>query len=150
MWVQDLVHQGRDLYGLFHHFGDPRLPGLWRANIDTGEFSVLRFVSASSECRLPLNRFTIGQDGISAVFFCPPGCDPTPCFSGEVTDGAGVVMPYHGDVAGDWQPSVVRASSAFDSVDGWRYAMDELQQPQGDRAGRFVLTRSEKRVRGRD
>lgn len=148
LWVQDLVHSGRDIYGLFHHFGDPRLPGLWRANIDTGEFAVLRFVSAPSECRLPLNAFTIGPDGLSAVFFCPPGCDPTPCLSGQVHDGPEPLMSYRGSIEADWQPAVVRGASG--SVEGWRYFMDEVEQPQGDTPGRFVLTRTEKRVRGRD
>jgi hypothetical protein len=147
IWIQDLVHSGRAVYGLLHHSGDPRLPGLWRVDVEEGQFDVLRFTSGQLECHLPLNEFDIGTEGLSAAFFCPPGCDPAPCLSGEVRDGGAVVMPYRGLVQGEWSPSIYR--DATGSVEGWRYFMEELEQTPGFAPGSFVLKRTPKRVRGR-
>jgi hypothetical protein len=148
MWVQDLVHRDGYVYGLLHHFGDPRLPGLWRVQVADGTFSMLRFVSGSAECRLPLNRFTIDGAGFQAVFFCPPGCDPEPCGSGEVRDSETPVMRYDGQVEAEWRPALQRG--AGDSIDGWRYTIEEIRQAEGGSPGTFVLRRTEKRVRGRE
>jgi hypothetical protein len=148
MWVQDLVHWDRHVYGLFHHFGDPKLPGLWRVNVDSGEFSMLRLRSGEIECRLPLNDFAIGPAGMEAVFFCPPGCDAYLCSGGEVHDAETVVMPYRGQVEDEWHPTVQRSLSG--SIEGWRYIMDTLDPHAEGDSGHFVLLRSEKRVRGRN
>ena len=148
MWVQDLVHWDGHVYGLFHHYGDPKLPGLWRVNVGNGSFATLRFVSGPTECRLPLNRFEIDGDGMRAAFFCPPGCDADLCSSGEVREAEITVMRYEGDVEGEWQPAVHRGASG--SIEGWRYAMTAVDQPEGEQPGRFFLERTEKRVRGRE
>jgi hypothetical protein len=148
MWVQDLVHWDGHVYGLFHHFGDPRLPGLWRVDLRDGSFSTLRFVSGPTECRLPLNRFDIDGEGMRAVFFCPAGCDPQLCSGGEVTDSGTTLMRYEGEVEGEWQPALDRG--AVGSIDGWRYTMEGLRHPEGDSPGQFLLQRTEKRPRGRE
>jgi hypothetical protein len=148
MWVQDLVHWEGHVYGLFHHFGDPRLAGLWRVDVGDGSFSMLRFVSGPTECRLPVNRFDIDGSGMRVTFFCPPGCDEELCMGGEVRDSGETVMRYEGDVEGEWQPAIHRGPAG--SIDGWRYAMEGLRQAEGDTPGRFVLERTERRVRGRE
>ncbi|MFN2387486.1 MAG: hypothetical protein ABR576_14580 [Thermoanaerobaculia bacterium] len=148
MWVQDLVHWDGYVYGLFHHSGDPRVPGLWRVNVGNGSFTALRFVSGQNECRLPLNRFDIDGTGMRAGFFCAPGCDSRPCSSGEVHASGTSVMRYEGEVEGEWQPALHRGPGG--SIDGWRYTMEALRHPEGDSPGRFLLERTEKRSRGRE
>lgn len=148
MWVQDLVHWDNAVYGLLHHFGDPRLSGLWRVDVQTGEFAILRFTAGAAECRLPINYFDIGPAGLQALFFCPPGCAPELCETGEVRQGEEVLMPFRGAVEGEWHPAVHRGPAG--TIEGWRYSIEALDQGEGAAPGRFVLMRTDRPVRGRN
>ncbi len=148
VWIQNLIHSGRFVYGLSLPFGEEKLPGLWRVNVDTGEFSLLRFTSGPTNCRLALNSFQFREGALEAHFFCPAGCEPAPCRSGEIRQASAVVMPYRGETESEWSPAV--SDDPKGSIEGWRYHMENLRETTENGPGGFILVRSEQRVRGRE
>lgn len=151
VWMQDLVHSGRFVYGLSLPFGVEKLPGLWRVNVDTGQFSLLRFTSGTTECRLALNSFQFREGSLEARFFCPAGCEPGACRNGEIREASAasaVVMSFRGETEGDWSPAV--SDDPKGSVEGWRYHMENLRETTENEPGGFTLVRGEERVRGRE
>lgn len=148
LWAQGLVHSGRHVYGLSLHYGEPRVPGLWRASVDGGAFSLLRFLSDAGECRLPLNSFELSDGALRAKFFCPAGCDASPCLAGRIHDETGTTMPYQGELESEWKPLLGRGARGV--VDRFRYRIDEIRLPAESESGRLLLRRDDHPFRGRE